>query len=159
MTIKRFRNEFFFTDSLGQRYFGSTMDFRPALMPTGWVLYAKNEKGFWNTAEYGVAYSMDAAKVHAHTAKNRHIRKSLFFGKYMGELSKMQRDNVEKYVNEKEWKTEFFETESDVKPNVDWRTDSVKLAAEAVTVRDRFRLERLGLNAGERVRDAEREHG
>jgi hypothetical protein len=145
MTIKRFRNEFFFIDSLGFRYFGSTMDFRPVLTPTGWVLYTKNAKGLWITAEYGVAYSMDAAKLHAHTAKNRHIRKTLFFGKYMAELSKMQRDNVEKYVSEKPWKVEYFETESDVKPNKDWRYHSVKLAAEAVTARDKDRLERLGL--------------
>lgn len=144
MPVRRYTNEFYFKAPNGLTVYASTMDFRPALQPTGWVLSVK--AAHWVMAEAGIAHSPEGARLHVHTAKNRYIRKVFFFGRYMRELSKPQRDQVEVYVSDANWQVSYYEALSNVKPNLDWRSANTTVQAEAVIARDRERLERIGID-------------
>ena len=136
MSIHNQRNQFYF-DHESVRLFASTMDLRPFLKPTGWILYIKGADE-WEMAEYGVAYSPEAAQIHCEEAKGRYLRKRYFNGKYERELSVKDRAALKEKIVSEMWKAFGHDAVCAVQPGplrVKARSRAVQLAA-----RDRERL-------------------
>lgn len=138
MSIHNQRNQFYF-DHEAVRLFASTMDLRPFLAPTGWVLYIKGLDD-WEMAEYGVAYSPEAAQIHCEEAKGRYLRKRDFGGRYERELSSKDRALLKSKIRSETWKAFAHDAICTVQPH-QFRLARSRIRAAELTRRDMERLQ------------------
>lgn len=139
MSIFNQRNQFYF-DHQAVRLFASTMDLRPYLAPTGWVLLIRGMDD-WEIAEYGIAYSPEAAQIHAEEAKGRYMRKLFYSAKYQRELNPRERAELKGRIAAAPWDVKTYEASSFV--DVTALRVKAKLRAAQLSRRDQERLTKL----------------
>lgn len=139
MSIFNQRNQFYF-DHEAVRLWASSMDLRPYLEPTGWVLLIVGTDE-WELAEYGIAYSPESAQIHAEGAKSRYIRKRYYQNRYERELNHTERKELKRRVASEGWSIKTYPVICTVE--VSPLRVKVRSRASQLATRDAERLHKL----------------